>query len=229
MFRSAQNLLTLKDPILRESKNTSHRGSLNDLKTSSSTTTPLYAPVINRKLKSRESRISFQSSTDGSVHSNSSSSRTETDEENLLLQTSTLPNGVSRFPVPNESDPRKDRIKSVASSSADDESGFSSMNSFHQLPLPPLPMNSTMISNQFYMDGNEDCVDLLHHDLSIKPALPMRENGCPPELKNGLSIMHRRWDSAPPIPPKRNLTTFNGLRTNNEEDGNKNGIYVLWV
>lgn len=238
LFRTAQSLLSLKDPVLRESKCQPHRGSLNDLKCTSLDTAALYAPIINRQLKTRESRISFQSSSDGSVHStNSSSSRIETDEDNHMAPSAVHANGIAnRFPsTTNDADLRKDRIKSVASSSADDESGFSSMNSFHQeniaLLLPP-PLNSTMISNQFYPDGNEDydTIQTNLHDLNIKPTLPLRDAICPIELKNGLPIHHRRYDSAPPLPPKRNLTTFNSiLQTSQEDKSNKSGINVLWV
>lgn len=240
LYRTAQSLLALKDPVLRESKCQPHRGSLIDLKCTSMDTTALYAPIINRQLKTRESRISFQSSSDGSVHStNSSSSRIETDEENHMVPPVVHTNGMvnNRFAAnSNDADLRKDRIKSVASSSADDESGFSSMNSFHQenstAMLPPPPLNSTMISNQFYLDGNDDYVTIQAnlHDLNMKTALPLRDSICAIELKNGLPINHRRYDSAPPLPPKRNLTTFNSiLQTAQEDKSNKSGINVLWV
>lgn len=242
LFRTAQNLLTLKDPVLGESKRQPHRGSLIDLNRTSLDTAPLYAPIINRKLNTRESRISFQSSSDGSVHSNSSSSRIETDEENTIAPG--IIHSTGRLStVANDIDMRKDRIKSVASSSADDESGFSSMNSFHHenhLMLPALPvaqLNSTMISNQFYPDVHDDC-DLIHgnlQDLSLKPlplppVLPARDSICPAELQNGLPINHRSYDSAPPLPPKRNLTTFNSiLQTVNDDKSQKRGINVAWV
>lgn len=118
----------------------------------------------------------------------------------------------------------KDRIKSVASSSADDESGFSSMNSFHHenptQMLPPPPLNSTMISNQF--DVNEECSKADLHDTENVYTSMM------PEIKSNLPILHKRFDSAPPIPPKKKLTTFTSLQNENNPD-KPGGIHVLWV
>lgn len=276
LFRTAQNLLSLKDPVLGEPKRQPHRGSLIDLNRTAIDTTPLYAPIINRKLKSRESRISFQSSSDGSVHSNSSSSRIETDEEipivghhnnqqhhpnNHHIQHQHANAGRCLSTVATDIDMRgKDRVKSVASNSADDESGFSSMNSFHhdnnQMMLPTLPattqLNSTMLSHQFYADGQNDCDLMIQnnlHDLSLKTAplvgpptaLLARDNQniinntinsiCPSELQNGLPIDHRYYDSAPPLPPKRNMATFNSIlqAVNDENNPKGNGINVAWV
>lgn len=240
LYRTAQNLLTLKDPVLGESK--PHRGSLIDLNRTSLDTTPLYAPMINRKLNSRESRISFQSSSDGSVHSNSSSSRIETDEENTMAPgiNHTAVRLTAAAAVATDIDIRKDRIKSVASSSADDESGFSSMNSFHHdhnLMLPAMPatqFNSTMISHQFYPDAHDDC-DLLQshlHDLSLKPVpkLPARDSICASDMHNGLPMNNRRYDLAPPLPPKRNMATFNSiLQAVSDDKSQTGGINVAWV
>lgn len=237
LYRTAQSLLSLKDPVLGESKRQPHRGSLIDLNPTSLDAAPLYAPIINRKLKSRESRISFQSSSDGSVHSNSSSSRIETDEENTMAPGINHSSSGRRLATTvNDMDMRKDRIKSVASSSADDESGFSSMNSFHHennLMLPTLPatqLNSTMMSHQFFPDAHEDCDLMLGNlqDLSLKPLPPPPV--LPADLQNGLPSNHRRYDAAPPLPPKRNLTTFNSiLQAVNDNKSQKGGINVAWV
>lgn len=259
LYRTAQNLLNLKEPTLSESKALQfHRNSLSDLKTTCngmSSSSSLYAPSLQRKIKSRDSRISFQSSsTDGSVHSNSSSSRNETDEENALVASmvglgvigahagvgssssssstsssssgcgnrTNIMNNSNKFNIPNEMDAlslRKDRVKSVTSChSVEDESGFSSMNSFHQDPamLPPPPLNSTMISNQFFLDGNDE--------LNGLPTVPIIY-----ETKPNLPIMHKRWDSAPPIPPKRNLSTFTSVQNTSNDENQKPGIHVLWV
>lgn len=231
---------------------------MSDLKSTSGTIPLSFAPAsLQRKLKTRESRISCQSisTSDGSVHSNSSSSRNETDEE-LQLGNGTLCNGNNnnnqqrristgnaRFNLNREMDALtigKDRLKSVASNSADDESGFSSMNSFHHeniaALLPPAPLNSTMISNQFLMDANDDVV---HKGLPIIEDLPKVDNnhmensvfscGPMPDIKASLPIMHKRWESAPPIPPKKNLATFNSMQTATNGDDKKSGIHVLWV
>lgn len=295
LLRTAQNLLNLKNATLSESKaitattTASHRNSLTDLKSAccnnglsspASSTSLLYASSLQRKIKTRDSRISFQSNsstTDGSVHSNSSSSRQETDEDNPLLSSSVNGVGITachanntsssssstsssssssssscsnhlnlnhntKFNLPNEMDAlslRKDRVKSVTSChSAEDESGFSSLNSFHQdnLPatttttiLPPPPLNSTMISNQFFLDGNDDPP----HIIGIPPTSAYETKSATVAATVCLPITHKRWDSAPPLPPKKNLSTFHSIEmTNNNNNGNEKkpaGIHVLWV
>lgn len=248
LYRTAQSLLNLKAPILNESKSVPyHRNSLIDLKSSPGcATSPSFVPpLLQRKLNSRESRLSYQSNStsEGSVHSQSSSSRNETDEE-VQIGTGAVLNGNHRrkiavnnkYNLPHEIDAMtigKDRIKSVASSSADDESGFSSMNSFHHenttALLPPPPLNSTMISNQFPMDGNDD---LTKGDVTLN-GMPFGNNmfvcGTMPEIKPILPILHKRWDSAPPIPPKKSLATFSSLQSSNQNDDKPAGIQVLWV
>lgn len=244
LYRTAQNLLNLKEPILSEPKTVPsfHRNSLSDLKTVGCNMQSAFTPpTLQRKIKSRESHNSYQSSStsDGSVHSNSSSIRTETDEENhLCINGNTVGvnnrrntiNNQAKFSLANDIEGMtlgKDRIKSVASSSADDESGFSSMNSFHhETALPPPPLNSTMISNQFGLDINDE---------TIKNDIPNTENSIAynniklmPEIKSNLPIIHKRFDSAPPIPPKKKLTTFNSIQNENTAD-KTGGIHVLWV
>lgn len=255
LYRTAQNLLNLKEPILSESKSMQsfHRNSLSDLKT---TGLQSYAgqTTLQRKLKSRESHNSYQSNStsDGSVHSNSSSIRTETDEENHLDGRSNglpvLNGNTNRRVIANNPDKYspaaemeamtlgKDRIKSVASSSADDESGFSSMNSFHHevnptSMLPQLALNSTMLSNQIQLD---DEVGKQHHNdnhndiLKPEPLNGNTFNLIHPEMKSLPPILHKRFDSAPPIPPKKKLTTFTSLKNENSPD-KATGIHVLWV
>lgn len=257
LYRTAQNLLTLKEPILSEPKTLEsfHRNSISDLKTSTGTLPLSFASSsLQRKLKTRESRTSCQSisTSDGSVHSNSSSSRNETDEEAQLGNGTLMSNGNgqhrristgnTRFNLNREMDALtigKDRVKSVASNSADDESGFSSMNSFHHeniaALLPPPPLNSTMISNQFLMDANDDAMNKASATIDnmnkIDNHLGNSIFGCGtmPDIKASLPIMHKRWESAPPIPPKKNLATFNTLQTAANGDDKKSGIHVLWV
>lgn len=258
LYRTAQNLLNLKEPILSEPKTLQsfHRNSLSDLKSSAGTIPLSFASAsLQRKLKTRESRISCQSTStsDGSVHSNSSSSRHETDEEpqmgngtlcNDNSQHRRISPGNARFSLIRDMDTLtigKDRVKSVASNSADDESGFSSMNSFHHeniaALLPPPPLNSTMISNQFLMDTNDEVLnkrstaidDANKIDNNNHLESSIFSNGTMPDIKASLPIMHKRWESAPPIPPKKNLATFNTLQTPINGDDKKSGIHVLWV
>lgn len=250
LYRTAQNLLNLKEPILSESKSF-HRNSLSDLKSAGLQT---YAgpASLQRKVNSRESHNSYRSNStsDGSVHSNSSSIRTETDEENHLDgRNDGLPvlngnanrricaNNPDKYGATSEMEAMalgKDRIKSVASSSADDESGFSSMNSFHHeinptsiLP-PQIALNSTMLSNQLSLD--DDKIEN-HHDLLKTEPSNANANAFNPshsDMKSLPPILHKRFDSAPPIPPKKKLTTFNSLKNENNPD-KATGIHVLWV
>lgn len=180
LFRTAQNLLNLKEPSLGVSKT-----NLMDIKE------PHYA-TIQRKLNSRESRLSIQSSTDDSVHSTtSSSSRNETDEENLSPFCILPQQSSSTIPI---------REKSVASS-MDDESGFSSMNSFQEIGLPVSSTMSTTSSSS-----------------TDEPNL--KENIQNEKRSNKLTINHRRWSSAPPIPPKLHLSAA----LSDDEP-----LQVLWV
>lgn len=262
LYRTAQNLLNLKEPILSESKSLQsfHRNSMTDLK-SPALQAYVGPTALQRKLKTRESHNSYQSNStsDGSVHSNSSSIRTETDEENNHLdvgRTNGLPvlnggsnvNNINRRTGITNSQANemeamtlgKDRVKSVASSSADDESGFSSMNSFHHEPntmamLPPLALNSTMLSNQLSLDEDVGGVGEAgkhdNHHIMPKPEQQFDGNAfnlLQSDIKSALPpIIHKRFDSAPPIPPKKKLTTFNSLR--NESADKAAGIQVLWV
>lgn len=247
LYRTAQNLLNLKEPILTESKSF-HRNSLSDLKTPAlqAYTGPA---SLQRKLKSRESHNSYQSNStsDGSVHSNSSSIRTETDEENHIENRSnsvaaingcnnrrSAANNPDKYHPTNEMEAMtlgKDRIKSVASSSADDESGFSSMNSFHHETnptsmLPQLALNSTMLSNQFCLEEECSTNETPHIASKSEPldTNPFHHS----DIRSALPpIIHKRFDSAPPIPPKKKLTTFNSLKTENIDKAT--GIHVLWV
>lgn len=255
LYRTAQNLLNLKEPILSESKSLQsfHRNSLNDLKSSGLQT--FTGPAsLQRKLKSRESHNSYQSNStsDGSVHSNSSSVRTETDEEiHLDGRSNGLPvlngsnsnrrsnaNNSDKYNPTNDMEAMtlgKDRIKSVASS-ADDESGFSSMNSFHHEPntLPPLALNSTMLSNQLCMEDDGGGVNKNNEIINncIPKSEPIDGNAfhlIHSDCKSLPPLIHKRYDlAAPPIPPKKKLTTFNSLKNENGPD-KATGIHVLWV
>lgn len=266
LLRTAQNLLNLKEPVLAESKPLASASSSNNadpLEQTVRCTTPS-APHMQRQVNCRESRLSMQSSTDDSVHSSSSSSRHETDEELLLgfvnnkvspsapfnLQTSasnassSSSTSCSSTALSHNHHPhRKGVIKSsAASGSADDESGFSSMSSFQDVGLPMhMPAGSTQppqlpprsrLSTASILSSNptqhnstdEDSVSISGRSCT---AVLMRHaaanNGGQPPARP-LSISHRRWTSAPapPVPPKRNLSTFTGEATGEP-------LKVLWV
>lgn len=226
LFRTTQSLLSLKDAVLHDTKPPPPPAP-SGLKCNTAN-----APEINRDRKTRESCNSFQSSSDGSVYSNLSS----TDEEALppLPEHSNI-----RITVSSDTESCNDRIKSVASSSVDDESGFSSMNSFHHenaalLSLPPPPLHSTMIWNDSFAEVNDDVnvnegYEMIHEPLlghCLKPSLSTRDSVCSAELKGD----PQRWDPAPPLPPKRNLCTFGSIsKASHNANSNKASINVLWV
>lgn len=107
---------------------------------------------------------------------------------------------------------RKDFIKSMTHSAADDESGFSSMNSFQEIGLPT-PIFS---GSEKSADSAPETIPEDDNDTNDTTIMPLSYVG---KKKHALPITHRRWDSAPPLPPKRNLSTYNG------DDAPK----VLWV
>lgn len=240
LYRTTQNLLNLKEPMLSETKSSQFiRNVIPEGKATSFTGSD---GTLQRKLKSRESRTSYHSNgstSEGSINSNSSSGRNDNECDSQCCdangtnidvmadgnqQLRTNGNILSREMEMLSIGKEHHRIKSVASNSADDESGFSSMNSFHHdVPTTILPQssnNSTMISNRFSLDTFDDA----------------RVFATLPEIKPALPIMHKRWDSAPPIPPKKNLATFSSLTQNTIVDNDKQsnssnggGIHVLWV
>lgn len=265
---------------------------------------------FSRKLNMRGSRLSLRSSTDDSVHSTSSSNKTETDEDNtdrpspplghhlhhhhhpLVHQhqnsgssSSSTSSSNSGHLINHRHSANIDRIKEMMiSSSAEDESGFSSMNSFQEIGLPLI--NSTMMSSSsatssttgvcsadsnssaasstgsvsFVSDESSDLRDNTViptsnvTTIAINPAStnssPMASNGSSKLLSDKLGIPspskapeiparvtqsaayehhshfinHRRWDSAPVVPPKLKIHHHNG-----ESDSGGVSSRVLWV
>ncbi|KAG4071428.1 hypothetical protein HA402_011582 [Bradysia odoriphaga] len=198
LLRTAQNLINLKEPCLSDVQSDTQSYKNFDYNKKS---------TLQRKMNTRESRLSIQSSTDDSVHS-TSSSRNETDEETHNHQS---PSSTFCM-MPSSHMNRKDFIKSMTNTAADDESGFSSMNSFQEIGLPtPILSGSDKSADSAPETIPEDDNDT--NDTTIMPSSYMGKT------RHALPIVHRRWDSAPPIPPKRNLSTYNG------DDAPK----VLWV
>lgn len=196
---------------------------------------PCSATILGRKFNSRESRLSIQSSTDDSVHS-TSSSRNETDEETNggvtahLLHNNQPPSASSCSSASSfcSSMPaaaammRKHLVKSVASS-VDDESGFSSMNSFQEIGLPVTTAGGVILDRSEDSSAAEDAtiVEVQTNNGEFYGYAAAAEAQ---ESDGGtVPIVHRRWSSAPPIPPKRNaLSTF--AKYNGDE-----ALKVLWV
>lgn len=225
--------------------------------------------TLQRKQCIRESHSSFKSSStsDGSIPSSSSPLRPDISDEhspaNLSSSKSSECNAnatiinsacVNRSiatavgsqhhkrSLANEIDAidlAKDRMKSVASS-ADDESGFSSMNSFHHEANGPslmsaLPLSSTIIASQMPL---VDIADIGHHEpfarLVNDDQRPL--NVCGPfgsvqidaSMANVSLANVDRYDVAPPIPPKKKLTSFSALK-NDASPESAGSMHVLWV
>lgn len=254
LYRTAQNLLNLKEPFLSESKTVPfHRNSMSDLKMNSCPMQTYGITSLQRKLNLRESHNSYQSSStsDGSLNSNSSSVRTETDEENSLYnqtnhdmstlhpnqaqRSNTVPSNQTKYSPANEIsilNLRKSRIKSIASS-ADDESGFSSMNSFQYEMngtsiLPHLTLNTTLLSDQHLLDDNNGNKNEHFYQKPENNNVILENNIMKTETKPNLLSLKNSCDVAPPIPPKKNLTSFNSLK-NDDSPGKTSSISVLWV
>jgi hypothetical protein len=188
---------------------------------------------FNRKMNSRDSRLSLRSSTDDSVHSSSSSAKTETDDDSTDRPSPTLSvqshqhqyhhtrtNGIERI---------KDMMLNGGSGSAEDESGFSSMNSFQDIGLPI--SHSTMLSSSSSVSPSCASDESMEMETTLKATITNMPSAVPPPPpprldRNGLPAAppllphHRRWDSAPIVPPKFKLHT---MSTNDD------ALRVLWV
>ncbi|XP_058464745.1 uncharacterized protein LOC131438628 [Malaya genurostris] len=261
---------------------------------------------FSRKLNMRGSRLSLRSSTDDSVHSTSSSNKAETDEDNtdrpspplshhlhhhhpLVHQhqnsgssSSSCSSSNSGHLINHRHSANIDRIKEMMiTNSAEDESGFSSMNSFQEIGLPLI--NSTMMSSStassttgvgsadsnssaasstgsvsIVSDDSSDMKDntviptsnvttiainpmpngqsastnssskLLSDKLGIPspskaPEIPSRVTQSSAYEHHSHFINHRRWDSAPVVPPKLQIHQHNG-----DSDSGVSSR-VLWV
>lgn len=160
----------------------------------------------------RESHLSLRSTDESSVHSSSNSSNSHKEEDDPTILPANVANkGGSVAP--------KLLVKSKRFSTCqtEDESGFSSMNSFHEIGLPLL--QSTMISvntsgTSSDESNSESTKNNRSHLLKNEVGLPS-----PPPLKPAIS--HRRYDSAPLAMPQN--TKMKIL-----EDDEKT-MKVLWV
>lgn len=199
MYRTASNLLNTQEPNLIPEPAHSQQ----------------FCMPFDRKLNMRYSRTSLRSSTDDSVHSNSST-KSETDEECRERQASQV------LPIPAHQN-AIERLKDNIISSTEDESGFSSMNSFQEIGLPLI--NSTMLtqdsSSSIGSSTGDETTNFESNKTAIKREfknLTLSATKSPQKLGLPVSYNHRRWDSAPVMSPKK-MSSFNGDET----------LRVLWV
>ncbi|XP_063700296.1 serine-rich adhesin for platelets [Culicoides brevitarsis] len=217
LLRTLQNLMNTQEPLLLN-PNTANAMSLEPPQLLKAT----HDEPFSRKSQSRESRLSLRSSTDDSVHSNatttttnsSSSLKTETDEEATPCM------NIPQHPPTSQT--HLDRIKDGILSSIDDESGFSSMNSFQEIGLPlvnstmrSIAGSSSMSSNSSTSSTNETEMENTAIENNLRNSTLIAVNN---QEKLGLpKVNHRRWDSAP--------VANNRLQIANPEDS----LRVLWV
>lgn len=279
LLRTAQSLINLRAPVLIESSSSSssqsprnstdYRPTTSRLPSSARCTTPPPSATastfnggsIQRQALNRDSRMSMQSSTDDSVHSNSSSHHdTEEDEDCTTTSHHTLLFAARRPSIASSSTtatlksldlrPFKTTVATATSSSADEESGFSSMSSFQEIglpatPSPPLhtiaartlparsrlsitsngssntcnPQSHCELAETYHRQQDDDTIT--DDSTTVKLRHPASSAGTNRD-STLLPICHRRWSSAPPIPPKRTLSTF-------VTGGHDEPLQVLWV
>uniref|UniRef100_A0A336JWG6 CSON014429 protein n=1 Tax=Culicoides sonorensis TaxID=179676 RepID=A0A336JWG6_CULSO len=231
LLRTVQNLMNTQEPSLLNPTSNAIPPPLEPL--------PKNDEAFTRKSQSRESRLSIRSSTDDSVHSNatttttnsSSSLKTETDEEHSHRDGASpsilnIPSSVSHQNTNNNHhQTHLDRVKDNILLSIDDESGFSSMNSFQEIGLPlvnstmrSIAGNSSMSSSASSASSSESTTEMENTAIennNMKNSTLIAANQ---QEKLGLPrVVHRRWDSAPVTPGRLQLS-------NKTEDS----LRVLW-
>jgi len=171
--------------------------------------------IFLRANNMRDSRLSLRSSTDSSVHSTisstaSSSSKVETDEE-TQTQTTASNTAIS-------SSNNKPTSNKQSGSSTEDESGFSSISSFHDVGLP---LSSTL------MNGNQRRVSMSSdsRNSTLKSGLNMV--GLPMQTQTQIQVQVQAQISSSQSPSKtyRNANRYQRFSTLSNEDA----AAVLWV
>lgn len=171
--------------------------------------------IFLRANNMRDSRLSLRSSTDSSVHSTisstaSSSSKVETDEE---TQTQTT---ASNTAISNSNN--KPTSNKQSGSSTEDESGFSSISSFHDVGLP---LSSTL------MNGNQRRLSMSSDSRNSTLKSGLNVVGLPMENQTQVQVQVQAQISTVPSPSKtyRNANRYQRFSTLSNEDA----AAVLWV
>lgn len=201
LLRTVQNLMNTQEPSLLHSIPTT----IDNVNTKNDD--------FNRKHHSRESRLSIRSSTDDSVHSNSSSSKNETDEDNTDRPSPIL--SIPPHPVVVHHATTQGVSNGVIIGLLDDESGFSSMNSFQDIGLPLVnsTMRSTSISTASSTSSDSTELENATTIENKNTTLIARDHN---SIIGVPRVAHRRWDSAPVVQGRLQLSSDDTLR-------------VLWV
>ncbi|KAH8363962.1 hypothetical protein KR084_000991 [Drosophila pseudotakahashii] len=171
--------------------------------------------IFLRANNMRDSRLSLRSSTDSSVHSTisstaSSSSKVETDEE-TQTQTNASNTAISSSNI-------KPTSNKQSGSSTEDESGFSSISSFHDVGLP---LSTTLMNgNQRRLSMSSDS-----RNSTLKSGLNMV--GLPLQTQTQIQVQVQAQISTSQSPSKtyRNANRYQRFSTLSNEDA----AAVLWV
>lgn len=180
LSRTVQNFLNTHEPILSQTNSSTESDRQNVFQRS------ILEPQRNEFLFGfdRESHISLRSSDESSVQSSNSSNSNKEDEDPTILP-NIANSKVSALPT--KSLAKTKRLSTCHQT--EDESGFSSMNSFHEIGLP---LHSTMISNISASsdESHSETVKFKKSSLDLKDevGLPIPQKPAP---------NHRRYESAP--------------------------------
>lgn len=201
LSRTVHNFLNTHEPILTQTNGSS-----------SERPSVFQRPIENPRNDflfgfDRESHLSLRSTDESSVHSSSNSSNSKEDEEPTILP---APKNISASKPQKPIKPKRN----VNSHQTEDESGFSSMSSFHEVGLA---FHSTLLSN---ISGTSST-----SDESQSETVKFKKPAIPPDSRNEIglpipktAINHRRYDSAPATTSKMKLL-----------ESDEKTMKVLWV
>ncbi|XP_017122261.1 transcription factor mef2A [Drosophila elegans] len=179
--------------------------------------------IFLRANNMRDSRLSLRSSTDSSVHSTisstaSSSSKVETDEESQSNNNHNNTTTTASNAAISNSNIKPTSSNKQSGSSTEDESGFSSISSFHDVGLP---LSSTL------MNGNQRRPSMSSdsRNSTLKSGLNMV--GLPMQTQTQVQVQVQAQISTSQSPSKtfRNANRYQRFSTLSNEDA----AAVLWV
>ncbi|CRL01660.1 CLUMA_CG014882, isoform A [Clunio marinus] len=203
LSRTVQNFLNTHEPILTQTESATETNSFERTTSDHQRNDFLFG-------FDRESHSSLRSTDEYSVHSSSNSSNSKEEEDPAIL-----PNTSSKKlnSILTKSATKSKRFSTCHQT--EDESGFSSMNSFHEIGLP---LHSTMLSlntSILSTSANESASDTL----TFKKDELKDDIGLPMSPATKLPNNHRKYDSAP-------ITQISKMKI---LENDENSMKVLWV
>lgn len=223
LLRTANNLLNTHEPSLMIPK------SIFDSTYSSHLMSQSLNSSFCRKSEDRQSGTSMRSCCDtNSTSSNSSGASSASPSQKAPLVIDTDMDDVQEEATKTgKPEPGKRNSNPAMLLHSEAESGFSSISSFQEIGLPLL--NSTKCRSNsgacFSSNASNNSDDSTNEfDLTLQAAV---KEGVPPTLPKRMHYNHRRWDSAPALPPKKPSTSpYHAFQT--PENGEES-LRVLWV